>query len=419
MSPAPSRVGRRLLVAGGVLAAGVLVVGTAVVVPRPFGSGVRTVAPAGVAAPLPGAATSPEQRLALVQQVLDRRGAAVRRDDATAYAGTQVARAKAPLFARLKVLPLVRWAYTPSSPTTSTADLVVLPVRLTTRLAGETADATSYETITLRRTGSRWLVVSEVTRGDRAALWDLGTLRVVRGARSLVIGIDAPASTLRAYAATSDRVVPQVTAVWGKAWSRYAVVIVPRTVSQLARALGRTATSLDGYAAVTTAEGVPDATHHVAERVWVNTPAMAGLSSIGRQVVMRHEMTHVATYAPEHPDAPLWLVEGVAEWMGYRGSGIPLDVATGDLLDDVRRGRVPQPLPADAAFAGDGVDVAYESAHLACALVVSRHDASTLVALYRAVAIDGDDVATAYEAVTGDPLSALEDAWRDRARRLA
>lgn len=391
-----------------------------VVLPKasPLGSGVRAVGPAGVAAPLPeGAGTA--QRLAAVQKVLDARGAAVRRDDAQAWARTQTAQAKAPVFSRLAALPLVRWAYTPSSPTTSTDDLVVLPVRLTMRFAGETADASWLETVTLRRTGGAWKVVSEVSRGERAALWELGTLRVVTGTRSLVIGIDSPTSTLRRYAATADRVVPQVTAMWGRGWSRYAVVIVPRTVGQLARALGRTAASLDGYAAVTTAEGGIVAGAHTAERVWVNTPAMADLSALGRQVVLRHEMTHVATYAPEHPDAPLWLVEGVAEWMGYRGSGIPLAVATGDLLDAVRRGRTVAPLPDDAAFAGASVDVAYESAHLACALIVERYGAADLVALYRAVVLDGQDVATAFESVTGDPLASLEKDWRSRARSLA
>ncbi|MFN8158106.1 MAG: hypothetical protein U0R68_11855 [Candidatus Nanopelagicales bacterium] len=412
--------GRRLLAVVGAVVGVVAVLAALVVVPRslPFGSGNRLVGGPGVAAPVPGG-DSPQARLAAVQKVLAARGTAVRRDDAKAWARTQTAKAKAPVFSRLAVLPVVRWSYATSTPTTSTASLVVVPVKLSTRFAGETADATWLETVTLRRTGGRWLVVSEVSRGDRAALWELGTLRVVRGARSLVIGIDAPVSTLRQYAATADRVVPQVSAVWGKAWSRYAVVIVPRTVGQLARALGRTTKSLDGYAAVTTAEGGVVGGAHVAQRVWMNTPAMAGLSSLGRQVVLRHEMTHVATYAPEHPDAPLWIVEGVAEWMGYRGSGIPLAVATGDLLDDVRAGRAGTPFPDDATFSGAQVDVAYESSHLSCALVVEKYGARALVALYRKVAIEGQDVATAFESVTGDPLSSLTKDWRARARSLA
>ena len=205
------------------------------------------------------------------------------RDDARAYAATQTRGAKAPLFSRLAVLPVVRWSYATSAPTSSTASLVVVPVTLTFRLKGENADATWLETVTLVRGSSGWRVSSEVSRGERTALWDLGTLRVVTGTRSLVIGVDTPTSTLRRYATTADRVVPQVTAVWGKGWSRYAVVVVPRSVTQLGRALGRSAASLDGYAAVTTAEGSPTAGHGVAERVWVNTPAMAELSALGRQ----------------------------------------------------------------------------------------------------------------------------------------
>ena len=395
------------------LVAGAVLPGT----PR-LGSGERVVGGAGVAAPAPGAA-SPQERLSAVQAVLDARGAAIRHDDARAYARTQTAKAKTPLFARLAPLPFVRWAYTPASPTTSTDSVVVVPVTLTMRFAGETADATWQETVTLKKVSGAWKVVSEVSRGERTALWDLGAIRVVTGSRSLVIGIDSPTSTLRRYAATADRVVPQVSAVWGKGWSRYAVVVVPRTVAQLGRALGRTAASLDGYAAVTTAEGSSSSGRAVAERVWVNTPAMAELSAVGRQVVLRHEMTHVATAAPEHPDAPLWLVEGVAEWMGYRGSGIPLDVATGDLLDEVRRGRTPPALPDDAAFAGAAVDVAYESAHLACAVIVARYGAADLVALYRQVVIDGDDLSTTFQSLTGQPIASLRKDWLARARGLA
>ena len=51
--------------------------------------------------------------------------------------------------------------------------------------AGETADATWPETVTLRRDAAGWRVASEVSRGERTALWDLGTLRVVTGRRSL------------------------------------------------------------------------------------------------------------------------------------------------------------------------------------------------------------------------------------------
>ncbi|HET7901900.1 MAG TPA: hypothetical protein VFL59_11985 [Candidatus Nanopelagicales bacterium] len=419
MTTAASRpAGRRLAVATAVVVA-VLVAVVVALLPRaaPFGNAARSVVGPGVAAPVPAGETG-EARLAAVTSVLDARATAVRKDDAKGFARTQTRTARAPAFARLAVLPFVRWAYTPGPPTTSSSQVVVVPVTLTTRLAGETADATWTEAVTLARSGATWLVTSEVSVGGRTALWDLGTLRVARGARSLVIGIDTPTTTLRRYAATADRVVPQVAAVWGSDWSRFAVVIVPRTVGQLARALGRSPGSLDGYAAVTTSEGAL-AGHHVTERVWINTPAMADLSSLGREVVLRHELTHVATWAPEHPGAPLWLVEGVAEWMGYRGSGIPLQVATGDLLDEVRRGRTPAALPADSAFSGDAVDIAYESSHLACAVVVARFGVPALVSLYRKVVLEGEELSTAYQQVTGEPLTGLRASWRAKARALA
>jgi hypothetical protein len=418
----PSRAGRLVPLVLVVVAA--LVAAAVVVLPRslPWGTAHRVVAGAPVAGPVPGG-SSAAGRLADVAELLARRGQAVRKRDADSYAATQTAKAKAPLFARVGVLPWVRWTYTLGAPTSSSADEVVVAVRLTTRLAGETADAVAHETVTVRRSGSVWKVAAEVTRGDRAQLWELGALRVVTGKRSLVIGVDTSARTLRAYAALADRAVPRVSAVWGTGWSRFAVVVVPRTVAQLARALGRTSSSLSGYAAVTTAEGAPAPGAHAAQRIWTNTAALADLSSVGREVVLRHELTHVATYAPERTLAPLWLVEGVAEWTGYRGSGISLAVATGDLLVATRSGRLPSGLPGEKDFTGADVDIAYESAHLLCSVIVRTYGVAALVQVYReTVSGSGtpdEDAAAAVLRVTGHPLSDLESAWRARATALA
>ena len=53
-----------------------------------------------------------------------------------------------------------------------------------------------------------------------------------------------------------------------------------------------------------------------------STPRRTACSAdFGKQVVLTHETTHVATRADTTAATPLWLSEGYADWVGYRGHG--------------------------------------------------------------------------------------------------
>ena len=399
-----------------------LVAGLVVVVhPHlPWGSGLRVVG-GGAAVPRAGV---PAGRDSAIRDLLAARGSAVRRHDDAAYRATQTTRARVPAFDRLTTLGYSRWAYLfPGVEPRTDPRVVDVEARLVTRLRGEAADASTYETLTLVSTASGWRVSQERTRGPRSALWDLGPVTVVRGAASVVVGISTSRALLKAYATVADRAVSSVSSMWGRGWDRRAVVVVPRTTALLGRLLGRSAASLAGFAAVTTAEGSPRGGAHIAERVFVNTPAVATLTSLGREVVVRHELTHVATMAPERSSVPLWLVEGAAEYTGYRGSGIALRVAVGDLLGSARTTGIPRALPTTADFSGAHVDVAYESAHLACSLLAQKYGEAGLVRLYRlteaGTGTPDANVAAAMRQITGSSLASFQSAWRTRAAALA
>jgi hypothetical protein len=363
-----------------------------------------------------GAASAAEPAIAAL---LARRGTAVVRHDRAAFAGTQTASAHGPAYTRLAALPWSRWAYTVTAvhPPTAGGD-VVAEVSLRTRLRGETADSVTPERISLRSAGPGWAVTAERAVSG-TPLWDLGRLTAWTGQRVLVIGVDVDAATVRGYGAIADRVVPDVVAVWGRGWGRRAVVVVPRTQAMLATALGQRPADLDGFAAVTTSgdgTGGP-------VRVWTNTPAFAGLSDLGREVVLRHEITHVATAAPASTTTPVWLEEGFAEYVGYRGSGIPQPVALADLVRAARAGRVLHATPAYSDFHGSQVAVSYEAAELACALVAEHAGTAGLVRLYRLTeAGTGSPDANAWaalHAVTGWRAADFERVWRARLARLA
>ena len=409
-----------------------LLVAVGIAVPRAFPGGTASRAVAGSAAgdaPLPGS-SSPGSISAAgdidseIATLLARRGDAVTRDDAAEWRGTQTSSAKAPAFARLSVLPVTEWVYDVRS-TDAAADgaTAKLDVRLRVRLDVDAADSIVHERLTLLRVASGWLVVAETTADKRAQPWDLGTLSIVRGSKTLVIGIDTPAATLRAYAKAADASIPDVTAVWGADWEKRAVLVVPHTVSQLARALGRTPDSLDGYAAVTTGDLTTDPGGRSALRVWINTPGMADLSSPGREVVVRHELTHVATAAPSVAGVPLWLVEGFAEYVGYRGSGIPLRDELRELAQAQRKGTVPAHLPTEQMFDGDQVDLAYEGGDLACRVIAEKYGQKALVRLYRLVVAgkgtESENLDSALRVITGGNTESFEAAWRARLRALA
>ena len=127
--------------------------------------------------------------------------------------------------------------------------------------------------------------------------------------------------------------------------------------------------------------------------------------------MLRHEVTHVATAAPATATTPTWLEEGLAEYLGYRGSGVPLHVATRDVT------RVPRRFPADGAFVGAGATEAYELAHLGCVAMVEGVGVRGLLQVYRRTAASGDFTA-AWRAVSGTAVGVLLGRWRALARTV-
>jgi hypothetical protein len=418
------------LILGSLAAVTAVVVGLAVVLPRVLpGAAAQRVAAAGQR-PAAGTGagsrevTDPAVRTAAIDRVLAARGAAVTTDDAAAWKRTQIGNATAPAFARLAALPITVWRYDIASlDADSTAADVDLVVRVHTRYDVDTADAIVREKLTLRHSAGGWQVATETNATARLQPWDLGTLTFVRGKRSLVIGIDQRAAVLRRYAAVADSVTPDVTAVWGTDWNQHPVLIVPKTVGQLGRALDQTEKFLTDFAAVTTGESGSAAADKTAFRVWTNTPGLSDVGELGREIVLRHEITHVATGAPDTPGVPLWLEEGLAEYVGYSTTSVPERTAWAELVTAVRTGKAPAALPDTDAFHAGAIDLAYESSDLACRLIAKKYGQAGLVRLYRLVRAgtgsEDENLDSALTAVTGQGTAAFVISWRARMDQLA
>ncbi|WP_329409041.1 hypothetical protein OG802_09555 [Streptomyces sp. NBC_00704] len=321
-----------------------------------------------------------------VQGLLDRRAAAVLDRDARAYAATGDAAG----FAAVRAVPLAAWSYRVTAlrrgGDTATAD-----AELSYRVADyDRAPVVVKRTVRLALgAGGRWSVTSEKPAKETGQqLWDQGTVNVVRGEHSLVLGVGQSGGRLRSFAELADDAVPAVSAAWGTAWAGHVVVLVPRSLAGMAGLLGSPAAAYRGIAAVTTGETGGRA-RTPADRVVVNPDAYGMLGQVGRQVVLTHETTHVATRAHTGAATPLWLSEGYADWVGYRGTGrTPPEVAP-ELQHSVMTGSVPSALPADGdfAFSGDASRLAeaYEGGWLACRMIAERWGEARLDAFYRAV----------------------------------
>ena len=399
--------------------------------------GLHTAKPRPLAAPL-GRALLPaaEDRTAAVRAVLDERADAVATHDRARWLSTVDPRAtafraqQARVFDALQSVPIEGWRYDldPSAqqPLSPALDRRHGPgwwvpgVTLHYRLAGfDAAPTTEPQRLTFVPYDGRWYVAADDDEpGDTArSLWDGGPVVVVRGRSSLVLGHPGSRRLLRTVADAVDSAVPRVTAVWGSAWTQKAVVLVPSSQDELQALVGNGG-DFSRIAAVATAELA--GSQAVGDRIVVNPANFAKLGSLGRRVVITHEVTHIATRAQTATGTPTWLVEGFADYVGYVGIDLPYRVSAQELRAQVRRGRLPDALPGDDDFAGSNPQLAqvYEQAWLAATLLARQHGRAGLVRFYRAVG-GGQSTDAALRSLFGTDLPTFTRAWRrDLAARL-
>ncbi|MGZ3147584.1 basic secretory protein-like protein [Lentzea chajnantorensis] len=140
----------------------------------------------------------------------------------------------------------------------------------------------------------------------------------------------------------------------GLSWSRRVDVVIPASDAELVSLVGPAFKDMAGIA-------IRDG---AAQRVVLNRVRVAPLSDLELGVLLRHEITHVATRDQTSDSAPLWLVEGFADWVAFQATGLPLREAAPLLTADVSA------LPTD--FTGPGRDLAYQQAYSVVVYLQSR-----------------------------------------------
>ncbi len=343
---------------------------------------------------------------AAVAELLTRRARAVESRDRAAFTATlddprsAFGLRQLAVFDNLAKLPLATFRYASPRPApalaparlhelglTRPADAVAVSVEGAAQLAGYDRVPRSYEaSFTAVRRPHGWRLADDSDGASQPQLWDLPEIGVVHSGTILVVaakGVTGVADYLR----LGQSAVADVDAVWRRPWNHRLVLVVPSSAAQMAAQLGQDTGSVAQVAAVTDGPLGPDG-RAGADHVVVNPEAFHGLQPVGRQVVITHEATHVAVRATTTAAVPLWLSEGFADYVGYRGVGVAPQQIAAPLLSRVRAGHGPGALPADADFdpSRSTIGPSYNAAWLAVRLIAQRYGVEALTRFYATAA---------------------------------
>jgi len=319
---------------------------------------------------------------------------------------------------------------------TLTGDLATVVVRY--RLGGlDTGDRETRLAYRVVRLGDGWAVVSEEPSGPGAsAPWvAMPGLRVHRTKHAVVAGT-VPQASLVEYAGIVDRARPEMHRHW-PGTPNQVLVLAPATAEQADALLGRPRAAESGGAAgsagarsevAATTEGPagPDG-RATGDRIVLDPDAYTRLSAVGRDVVLTHELAHVAVRSSV-PGAPAtWLAEGYADHVAYARAGLGDGVLLAPLITAVREGRAPTELPDTSALqpTSGNLEVPYLAAWQAVDLIAQEHGEEALRELVRAAASTGTAADAeartdaALETVLGSSREELTRAWRQRLETLA
>jgi len=209
----------------------------------------------------------------------------------------------------------------------------------------------------------------------------LSDRRIVR-----LIGLGGPdtAPLLARIDAEMDGAAQAVTAFWGPDWPREVLIVAAGSDAQFRQLAGGSA----DIAATTTAERIMFA------------PGAAAMSDAALRIVVRHELFHYAARADTAPDAPSWLTEGVADYVGRPPAPRPGNATELALI------------PTDAELYGPDRSRAYDRAWWFSRFVADTYGTGTLRALYlRACGHGHPDSATAVRDTLGADLPTVLSRW--------
>jgi hypothetical protein len=410
-------------------------------------------APPGPGQPLGAATPAPadESRKDAITDLLGRRAQAVRDHDERAFMATVDPAAdkvfvynQRQLFRNLAKVPFATWEYEvhaddtldvddlPAEVSAGTDDLWAPAVDLRYALRGgdvtPTSRAMGYLFARHDTAGGGWYLRSDTAlnglgRRTWRGPWDFGPCQVTTTRQGIVLSHPRNEQMVERLARELDASVRAVSDIWPAPWSERVVLMLPDSAGEM-KALVGPDFPVDSVVAVAVADRVDNASRTVTgQRVVLSPTGVRALSIPSLRVVLRHEITHLAARADTVDGSPTWLLEGFADYVGYRDSGLSLEEGAPDLVKEFRDHGPPTSLPEDRAFrsSGSDLDLAYQQSWSLARFVAERYGEGTLVRLYRTLAAVGP--ASARETddllreVLGMDRKRLVGDWQDYLRK--
>lgn len=304
-------------------------------------------------------------------------------------------------FDNLAQLPLARFDYT-----VDRASLVrgqqsySVVVEIATQLDGFDAVATrTLDRFRFDRVGQggreRYRLASvtdrawEETHGIVAQPWESRPVQVRRGAGVLVIFDDASVAAARPLLRDLEAAVSDVASRVPYAWDGTVVLYAlsdSTFISSLDDLPGDEPEDLDAIAF--TVPAGPGDPQPAATRIALN-PRILDRSDAARERLLRHELTHVAL-GERDDNAPVWLAEGLAEWVSVQVLPDRKRRIGADALAAARRGV--DVMPDDDSFNDTDAAVHYATAWWACEYLATAFGATAPWTILDAFADPGTPV---------------------------
>jgi hypothetical protein len=266
-----------------------------------------------------------------------------------------------------------------------------------------------------------WLVADDQGGGALGLvrpvqLWDLGPVEATAVGGLLALHRPA-AGGIDQLLDEAGRALDLARARWPLPWSERVPVLVPADADEL-RALLNVTFEVDEFVAFATATPIvgPDEHRMTGSRIVLNPQRFDGRDPATRELVLVHELLHIASRPYATTSTPLWLEEGVAQVLGEQRS------ATGTRLL-ATAGPAGRRLPLDAEFTTggrDGIHLAYQRAWSFTDHLVARFGPERFARFYEAVGVGSAHepgtvdhrLDQAARDILGAPLDELVATWR-------
>jgi hypothetical protein len=285
---------------------------------------------------------------------------------------------------------------------------------------------------TFVRIDDRWLIAEDTDLDDLALysarhLWDFGPVYARLRGRFLLIGHPCRGSGAGAdcapipddFLALANAAVERVDFYWRVPWRHRTVVLIPASARELKRMLQATFDVRDfvafAYSTVDSDEGI-DYTGH---RVVLNPGALDGRPGDRILSTLAHELLHIATRRTAGPFVPVFVDEGIAEYVGHDADADSLAFFNSEAAAGLFNGL----LPEDFEFTtGSGVDIfrSYQKAQSAVRFFIGEWGINRFTRFYRRLGSVGIEPGTArfhvdraLRRTIGVGFDAFQRAWAD------